>query len=405
MFRSLRFIITVIVAAVALGGLLLSASVVQAQRPVAYGLFFYSPSCPHCHEVMDNHWPGIQGEFGDQLRVLFVNVAIPEGSQLMLATTSALNINSNGVPMLVLGSDVMIGSLEIPARAPIVIRDGLANGGIRPPAVPGIDQIFEQAFGAPVPSSPAIVAEIDAVETLTVGDRLAADPIANTVAIAILIGMVASMGSVLMISLQSLNQQTSNLLLALRGRSGQRLLLVITLVGLALTVSLLAGSSSDLGVTALAGFEVLIFAVAAVTISRIPSASAAPRWLLPLIVIAGLAVAGYLAYVEVTVSEAVCGAVGDCNTVQQSPYARVLGIPVGVIGIVGYLAMLVTLGARRLIGPRTADAALFSMALFGTLFSAYLTFLEPFVIGASCAWCLTSSITMLLILWLVASRE
>ena len=39
------------------------------------------------------------------------------------------------------------------------------------------------------------------------------------------------------------------------------------------------------------------------------------------------------------------------------------------------------------------------MAWFGVLFSIYLTFLEPFVIGASCAWCLSSAIVMTLILW------
>jgi uncharacterized membrane protein len=40
------------------------------------------------------------------------------------------------------------------------------------------------------------------------------------------------------------------------------------------------------------------------------------------------------------------------------------------------------------------------MIAFGTLFSIYLTFLEPFVIGATCAWCLTSAIIMTALLWL-----
>jgi uncharacterized membrane protein len=44
------------------------------------------------------------------------------------------------------------------------------------------------------------------------------------------------------------------------------------------------------------------------------------------------------------------------------------------------------------------------MALVGTLFSIYLTFLEPFVIGATCAWCLASSIIMAAILWLAAPQ-
>jgi hypothetical protein len=39
--------------------LLLLPLLVQAQQPIVYGVFFYSPTCPHCHEVIDNHWPGI----------------------------------------------------------------------------------------------------------------------------------------------------------------------------------------------------------------------------------------------------------------------------------------------------------------------------------------------------------
>jgi uncharacterized membrane protein len=39
------------------------------------------------------------------------------------------------------------------------------------------------------------------------------------------------------------------------------------------------------------------------------------------------------------------------------------------------------------------------MALLGTLFSIYLTFLEPFVIGATCIWCITSAIVITLLLW------
>ena len=49
-----------------------------------------------------------------------------------------------------------------------------------------------------------------------------------------------------------------------------------------------------------------------------------------------------------------------------------------------------------------ARAGLLGMTLLGVGFSVYLTFLEPFVIGATCAWCVTSALTMLLLLWLTA---
>ena len=131
-----------------------------------------------------------------------------------------------------------------------------------------------------------------------------------------------------------------------------------------------------------------------------------PNWLLPLITALGFLVAGYLAYVEVGENEAVCGAVGDCNTVQQSEYATLFGlIPIGVLGVVGYVMILMVWVIHCYASGRVADAAqalLLGCALFGTVFSIYLTFLEPFVIGATCAWCLTSAMLMILILYVQA---
>jgi uncharacterized membrane protein len=49
-----------------------------------------------------------------------------------------------------------------------------------------------------------------------------------------------------------------------------------------------------------------------------------------------------------------------------------------------------------------ATLGIWAAALLGTLFSVYLTFLEPFVIGATCAWCLTSAVVMTLLLWATA---
>jgi uncharacterized membrane protein len=111
-----------------------------------------------------------------------------------------------------------------------------------------------------------------------------------------------------------------------------------------------------------------------------------------------------LAYVETAHVDAVCGPLGDCNTVQQSEYARLFGIlPIGLLGLLGYVAILIS----WLVGhyakehlARLAVISLFTMTVFGTLFSIYLTFLEPFVIGATCAWCLTSAIIMTMLMLL-----
>jgi len=121
-------------------------------------------------------------------------------------------------------------------------------------------------------------------------------------------------------------------------------------------------------------------------------------WLTPLLAVAGLGVAAYLAHVEVREIEAVCGPVGDCNTVQQSDYARLFGlVPIGVLGVLGFASILVAWGVRRWgAGKRSQWAAVVLVVLtgLGTLFSIYLTFLEPFVIGATCLWCLSSAVIM-----------
>jgi len=123
-----------------------------------------------------------------------------------------------------------------------------------------------------------------------------------------------------------------------------------------------------------------------------------------LLAIGGIAVAAYLTFIETTGAPALCGPVGDCNAVQQSEFARLFGtIPVGAAGVAGYGAILIVWIVAHLLpgtsGERTA-LLLPALALIGTLFSIYLTFLEPFVIGATCLWCLTSAVIMTGLLWL-----
>lgn len=138
-------------------------------------------------------------------------------------------------------------------------------------------------------------------------------------------------------------------------------------------------------------------------ISVMPS-NPSQTWVIPILVLAGLGVAGYLAFVEITHAQAVCGLVGDCNTVQQSEYARLFGIlPIGVLGVIGYILILVAWLIGRSNNQRQsayATLALFVMSGFSVLFSIYLTFLEPFVIGATCALCLASAILVTWIFWL-----
>ena len=130
-----------------------------------------------------------------------------------------------------------------------------------------------------------------------------------------------------------------------------------------------------------------------------------PVWLVPVLAIVGISVSIYLGSVEASGADAVCGPVGDCNAVQQSEYSAIFGIPIGILGVVGYSLLLAGWFVSRVAKGPLADLGLLVagvVAFGGTLFSIYLTFLEPFVIGATCMWCLTSAVAITALLWSTA---
>jgi uncharacterized membrane protein len=132
-----------------------------------------------------------------------------------------------------------------------------------------------------------------------------------------------------------------------------------------------------------------------------------PSWLVPLFSVFGLGIAIYLTIIEVTHAKAICGPIGSCNLVQQSQYAYLFGIiPIGIIGIFGY-SFILFLYILHILGPKKYRKILgfiiWILAWFGLLFSVYLTFLEPFVIGATCIWCITSALIITLLV--VASTK
>jgi len=130
-----------------------------------------------------------------------------------------------------------------------------------------------------------------------------------------------------------------------------------------------------------------------------PLARVSP-WVKIGVALIGLGVAIYLSYVETTQTEAFCGPVGQCNVVQQSRFAILFGfLPMALFGALGYLAVLATYGYRQWIKGPYADVmplASFALTAFGFVFSLWLTYLQPFVIGATCLWCLGSAVTMTL---------
>lgn len=315
---------------------------VHAQPVKVRAVLFFSPTCPHCHKVMEQDLPPLVQKYGDQLEIVGVDIDHEVGAALYQAMLYQFNVPDDriGVPTLVVGDQVLVGSKEIPEKFPAIIEKGLAAGGIDWPTIPGLQQVlsaqpnsnsaefappFETQTDEPTSNQPVFI------------QRFLQDPIANAISVVVLIGMI--------------------------------------------------GSAVGVGATYLRGGQ-------ARSLSW-------PAWVIPLLSVAGAGVALYMSYIEITQSEAVCGPVGNCNSVQESPYAYLFGvIPVGILGLLGYLAILVAWVIKQY-GPsslrKPAALAMWGMTWFGVLFSIYLTFLEPFVIGASCVWCLTSAAIMTLI--------
>jgi uncharacterized membrane protein len=371
-----------------------------AQNPVARAILFYSPSCPHCHKVMTEDLPLLIEEYnshveltylptdtplqpeelppligllGDQLQLIYINTGTPIGSEFYFAAVDHFNIPENrlGVPALIVGETVLVGSSEIPDQFPGIVEHGLAQDGIDWPEIPGLEEALARMIPAPTDEPTPEDTPRSTEETAT-GDPSETVPVPS-----------ASPPAPLATSTFDFNQLKPTVIDKIKNDLAGNIISITVLIGLIFTVVIIGRK--------------IFQQPADHSLRKVHSA-------IPLLAVLGIIVAGYLAYVETTGAEAVCGPVGDCNTVQQSKYAMLFGvIPVAALGFFGYIAIL---AAWLFTQPEDgllsdlATMAIFGMTTFGTLFSTYLTFLEPFVIGASCAWCLTSAVIITVQMWL-----
>jgi uncharacterized membrane protein len=108
----------------------------------------------------------------------------------------------------------------------------------------------------------------------------------------------------------------------------------------------------------------------------------------------GLAIAGYLTWVHYAGLKPICaGGSGGCEKVQNSRWAELAGVPVAVLGLGGYAAILLSLAL-----PEDAGRSLAAfLALVGLGFSGWLTYVEVARIHAICQWCVASAVVMALL--------
>ena len=116
----------------------------------------------------------------------------------------------------------------------------------------------------------------------------------------------------------------------------------------------------------------------------------------------GTAVSAYLTWVHYSGSLALCVGLGGCEVVQTSRWSMIGDIPVALVGLVGYVAIL-TVAAARLWSRRPGlDLALFALSLAATGYVLYLSYIEVFVLGAICPWCVSVAVCSVAIFGLTA---
>ena len=124
----------------------------------------------------------------------------------------------------------------------------------------------------------------------------------------------------------------------------------------------------------------------------------------------GLLVSVYMTIYKYSNNDAMCVGSGDCKTVNASRYSEVEvaggKIPVAVVGIGGYLAILAALlyEKKNDFLRRNGAMILFGLTLMGFLFSMYLVYVEVALLQAYCPFCIASQITMTLIFILIVIR-
>jgi cytochrome c biogenesis protein CcdA/glutaredoxin len=139
-----------------LGGRVVSAqdsATGEPDKPVVRFFLFYSPTCPHCHEVMENYLPTVYEKYGTQVEYQYIDIAADSETYItMLRLETKLGVPEDalgGVPALVIGDKVMVGGAEIPAKLEGYIDEYLAQGGVD---FPSLEDLPEVVLPTPEPS-------------------------------------------------------------------------------------------------------------------------------------------------------------------------------------------------------------------------------------------------------------
>ena len=125
-----------------------------------------------------------------------------------------------------------------------------------------------------------------------------------------------------------------------------------------------------------------------------------------LLAVLGLLDSIYLGWVKFTGAYALCGPIGNCESVNSSQYSEIFGIPIALLGAGAYAVMIVLLllENRGQVWAEFVPMIVFGMSLIGVLYSIYLTYIEVAVLKSICSYCVISAIILVILLLLSGIR-
>ena len=263
----------------------------QGLEPVVRAVLFFSPSCSHCHEIIQEYFPALFEEFDKQLEIVRIDISEPIGEKLYFSAVQSFAISDDrlGVPTLIIGNNVLVGSLEIPNQFKELVEQTLAEGGVDWPNIPGLDEILK-----PVSDQEASTAII---ETPPPSDLSADTDVAQSITpfVTIIPTIISqdSVSSILRPELALTNEEDFDWLTRFsRDRAGNTLG-IFTLIAM------------------------LVSFPGAIVLYRKNdgmSFNSNWSWLIPFFCLIGLGIASYLSYVEMTFVAAICGPIGKGMT-------------------------------------------------------------------------------------------
>ncbi|NQU64702.1 MAG: vitamin K epoxide reductase family protein, partial [SAR324 cluster bacterium] len=362
-----------------------------------------------CERLQREILPAIKKRFGDQITILSLNTADQKGGQLYLNSLLDLGIPfSQPLPIVVLGTQKWSEPADITRQLPQKVETALKNSGIEWPPISGLQDLLDGLKALPeLEKTRWFISAGKGPIGFMISDMAAKfnhDPVGNGYGVVVLISMLIVLGFSIYLFFWP-NSPEIDLF-------SQWIILILAIIGIAITWQLAeidqilqAQKSFGDSQESLLAFSVLIGMISSFGFNLWALFKSSPekialwqRWIIPVLLFVSFIASGYLAYVGATNTEAVCGAVGNCNSVQQSEYASLFGvISVGMLGLLGQILILFCWIMGQF-GPLQWQGQfrilLWGILLGGVSFFMYLTFLEPFVIGATCFWCITTAIAM-----------